>query len=82
MAPAAKPDVLHLPYLNRNPPGEEGSPNTGLPAIISFIYFQTCFILRDLNFGLQSYISPARVSTSFSLSRENPQAFLFGFQIP
>ena len=34
---AAKPLGLGLPYLNLNPPGANGAPKTGLPAMISFM---------------------------------------------
>ena len=46
---AASPEGRALPYLNLNPPGSCGEPNTGLPAIISFMNLVIGSVNRDLN---------------------------------
>ena len=47
--PAARPEGLALPYLRRKPPGSNGAPKTGRPAIMSFMNFEISGTLRDLN---------------------------------
>ena len=51
---AARPDGLALPYLRRNPPGCNGAPNTGLPAIISLMNFVIGTTFLDLNLLAES----------------------------
>ena len=46
--PAAKPEGLALPYFNRKPPGSNGAPKTGLPAIMSFINLEIGGTFLDL----------------------------------
>ena len=46
--PAASPEGRALPYLRRNPPGSNGAPKTGLPAMMSFMNLEITGTLRDV----------------------------------
>ena len=45
---AASPEARLLPYLSLNPPGSQGSPKTGRPAMTSSMYRLTLVISRLL----------------------------------
>ena len=76
---AARPVVRLLPYLRRNPPGSQGSPNTGLPAIMSSMYVELglialCFRLAvasvsflplDARVSMKSHPSTPNLSVCF-----------------
>ena len=56
---AAKPDGRARPYLSRNPPACNGPPNTGRPAMMSFMNFVMGGTFLDLK------TSPSSVCFSF-----------------
>ena len=71
---AARPVVLLLPYLSLNPPGFEGSPKTGLPAIMSPMYRESgltclCFVFDSALFA--SFPFEARTSMKSHPSTPN-----------
>ena len=47
--PAARPEGRARPYLSLKPPGSNGAPKTGLPAMMSFINFEITGTLREVN---------------------------------
>ena len=74
----ARPQVLHLPYLNLNPPFLDGWERTGLPAITSPKYFAEGSTFASSSFSSSSsslLSSPFTFFSTKSFKNSHPSIF-------